>query len=45
MIAIENLSKSYGGQSLFEDVSVKINSRERMAWSAETATVRPRFFE
>ena len=30
MIAIENLSKSYGGQSLFEDVSVKINSRERI---------------
>lgn len=30
MISVENLSKSYGEQELFQDVSFKINSRERV---------------
>ena len=30
MISIENLSKSFGGQTLFEKASVKINPRERV---------------
>ena len=30
MISIENLSKSYGAQVLFEDASFRINSRERV---------------
>jgi len=30
MIQIENISKSYGGQLLFENISFKINPRERL---------------
>lgn len=30
MISIENLSKSFGGQVLFEDASFRLNSRERV---------------
>ncbi|MCG8470492.1 MAG: ABC-F family ATP-binding cassette domain-containing protein [Desulfobacterales bacterium] len=30
MISLENISKSYGGQCLFDEVSFKINSRERV---------------
>ena len=30
MVSLENISKSYGGQHLFDDVSFKINSRERV---------------
>lgn len=30
MITIDNLSKSYGGQVLFDNISIKINSRERV---------------
>ncbi len=30
MISIEKLSKGYGGQELFDNVSLKINSRERV---------------
>ena len=30
MISLENISKSYGGQCLFDGVSFKINSRERV---------------
>jgi len=30
MLSIENISKSYGGQNLFDDVSFKINPREKV---------------
>ena len=30
MISVENLSKSFGGQVLFEDASFRLNSRERV---------------
>ena len=30
MISIENLSKSFGGQILFDKASFKINARERV---------------
>ena len=30
MISVEGLSKSYGGQILFEDINFRINSRERI---------------
>ncbi|MEI6125899.1 MAG: ATP-binding cassette domain-containing protein, partial [Pseudomonadota bacterium] len=30
MISIENLSKSYGSQVLFEEAGFKLNSRERV---------------
>ncbi|RLC03025.1 MAG: ABC transporter ATP-binding protein, partial [Deltaproteobacteria bacterium] len=30
MISVENLTKSFGAQSLFEGVSFKLNPRERL---------------
>jgi ABC-type polar amino acid transport system, ATPase component len=32
MITIENLSKSFGKQELFNDISFKINKKSELGW-------------
>jgi len=44
MISTDTLSKSFAGQSLFEEASFKINAKERVGLVAETVTAKPPFF-